>query len=290
VSFCVSVNPDPLLLTQIIASIALRKRSPLENHRWKTIPWIRLPKTSKDFLFDILGEISGLLEDFDRAKHCRDFSKKASLQRQLAEDCWKVDSRLVWWSETHGARRHINGLLARGFACLTTTDFAVAYVMSKYWTACIFAYSTLRLAVRPHLPSTMASLPERTDPEIYCNSIIDIVEIFLHPAAGAYGMQVLLFPLGIAYSYILSTEEGSASPAMLKILAYFEREGSGPIIRKLLGRTLRSVFAVAGEMEDDMELFKNKARAWFGMDQRKSLTTPANPHNGLKNCIELIQT
>ncbi|KAI3395259.1 hypothetical protein diail_1612 [Diaporthe ilicicola] len=98
---------DPLLTAfrscralLICQSFAIRRRTFLEDKKWKTIPWEKLPKTALDSLIDIMADMPGLVNDMAASEQPISPTTRASfhkrvdeLRRQLATWRWKWDRK-----------------------------------------------------------------------------------------------------------------------------------------------------------------------------------------------------
>lgn len=261
-------------------SIVLRKRTALSSIEWKTIPWTKIHKTSKDMIFDIMGDVSAIMEDFDLAGTIENAAERREQYLLVAGECWRVDCSLTWWFENISPSRDINDLIDRNFENPTAEDIAVAYIMSHYWTACVLLYATLRLTLAAcSATEALLCLPERADPYEYCRLIVDATEVLHHPLAGAFGAHAKMFPLGMAAAYLLAVDGGTddgrdRSPATTKLLSFFDDGESGVRIRGLLYNMFQSTgVPMPGERAEgnEVEQMAASARIWFGMDKEEGL-------------------
>ncbi|KAH6689696.1 hypothetical protein F5X68DRAFT_254157 [Plectosphaerella plurivora] len=259
------------------ALLILRRRSALCDTTWKTVPWTKVPKNPTDVLYDIIGDIPGLLEDADRMNLLCDPVERANLLSRLVEDCWNIDTDLTWWFEGLSPREEFEALKSRGFTTPSTTGFAASLVMMKYWSACISAYGAFRQILASNSPASLFSLPERTNPQNYCRYIIELSQMFFHNASGVFGKHTMLFPLGIAYAYLLSTDvEGYTSPEMQMIQLYFQRPQCGQRVQRFMHSMLSAGPELADEILNDSQYFRARARAWLGL---LPVTPPESPES-----------
>lgn len=56
-------------VSQICQSFAIRRRTFLEDRKWKVGPWEKLPKTALDDLFDIMADMPGVVNDMAASEH-----------------------------------------------------------------------------------------------------------------------------------------------------------------------------------------------------------------------------
>lgn len=272
-------------------ALVTRRRIALSSPEWKTIPWRKLHKTSKDILFDILGDVSGVLEDFDRIGALDSQSARDEGYAQLATQCWLIDSSLTWWSENVGPGHHMDAIIERGgYEAPTPEDAAVVYIMTHYWTACVLLYTTLRQCLSLGAASSTCSspaadellcLPERTVTRVYCKSIIDATDVLHHPSAGAFGAHSMVFPLSIAAANLLAMEglgeeESISSPEMVKLLSLFDKGDAGRKLRKLMYAMFRNAAGSLQPLDEqrepvgsDIQQMAEHSRIWYGLDKQR---------------------
>ncbi|KAI7784994.1 hpp family protein [Diaporthe eres] len=96
---------DPLLTAfrscralLICQSFAIRRRTFLEDKKWKNVPWEKLPKTALDSLIDIMADMPGLVNDMAASEQPISPTTKTSfhekvgeLREQLGTWRWKWD-------------------------------------------------------------------------------------------------------------------------------------------------------------------------------------------------------
>ncbi|KAL0933762.1 C6 zinc finger domain protein [Colletotrichum truncatum] len=246
-----------------ISHIKQRRRCPLSQPVWKTVPWQYHPKSAKDSLVDIFVDIPGILEDLDLFRSCDEGPEKEERQKKLIRECWRIDAELMSWLDSLSPQEEFKALEARGLENPTTCDVVVASAMCLFWTTCILAYSTLRMAFGPN-PGV--ELPERTNPRIYCTKIANMVDVLFHPAAGTYGIQSAPLPIGMSLVYLNSTEEGFNSQEKKKLVSFFgKRANNGIAIGKFLVSTQRDGIVPRGAAQSPTpEAIKAKAIKWIG--------------------------
>lgn len=248
---------------QIITHIKRRRRCPLSQPIWKTVPWRKIPKTPKDVLIDIFVDVPGLLEDLDHLRSCKDGTEKEARRIRLINECWRIDAELNWWLDNLSPKQELEELLVRGLHNPTAYDVVAASIMSLCWTICILTYSTLRLAMGS---KSGLELPERTDPYLYCVKVAQIVDIFFHPAAGTFGIQSAPLPIGMSLVYLNSTEAGFNSEPKRKLVSFFGRKGSNGIsIGKFLISTQRDGLTPKSCVAATPEGIRAKSRQWIGV-------------------------
>ncbi|KAF9873536.1 hypothetical protein CkaCkLH20_08995 [Colletotrichum karsti] len=219
-----------------IAGCMSRKRCFLSDLRWKTIPWSKIPKTPKDVMLDILTDVPALLQDLDLLQQ----AMTSNMSRRFLRTYRRLDKEIVWWLENLSPpQKTLDALHERHYENPTADELAVAHVMTYFWTACIFVYSSLHttlLAPLEILGADAVELSERTDPRRYCMKIADTVEVFFQPEAGTFGMHAAPFPIGIAMKYLMLTE--GYTEDFMRFLEYFSRQSDGEAMGRFLVNSL----------------------------------------------------
>lgn len=204
----------------------MRKRSPLSDPKWKTVPWETTPKTPKDLVIDILIEVPGLLEDLDILKAQHDPSSYKILRHELIQKGWALESELAAWRSTVkiGNTAYSLNVLSTPFSM---DLFAAAHIMCIYWCACIVTYSTLRDVLSA---PEAACLPPHMDPRIYFRRIAEAVTIMLHPSSGLYGVQATNFPTLLVLMYMDAC--GGMEEVREMILDAYRRTGRDKVVER----------------------------------------------------------
>ncbi|KAH8753019.1 hypothetical protein F5883DRAFT_432810 [Diaporthe sp. PMI_573] len=80
---------DPLLTAfrscRALLSFAIRRRTFLEDRKWKTVPWEKVPKTALDSLIDIMADMPGLVNDMAASEQPISPTTKASFHQKVGE-------------------------------------------------------------------------------------------------------------------------------------------------------------------------------------------------------------
>ncbi|KAH6849623.1 hypothetical protein B0I37DRAFT_427174 [Chaetomium sp. MPI-CAGE-AT-0009] len=79
---------------EYIVSKMRRRRLFVHKPEWKTIPWTEVPKTRTDLLLDLLLDVPGVLQDYDRMVSYPDTAIRAKQRDALVARCWKLDEKL----------------------------------------------------------------------------------------------------------------------------------------------------------------------------------------------------
>ncbi|KAF4445559.1 c6 zinc finger domain [Fusarium albosuccineum] len=93
----------------------------------KTFGLYNVQKTSRDTMFDIMSDISGILEDFDRARAPENPVQREEQYPFVVEECWRIDPTLTRWLDNISPSKDIGDLIRRNFADPKGEDLAVAY-------------------------------------------------------------------------------------------------------------------------------------------------------------------
>jgi hypothetical protein len=217
-----------------------RKTLYLSESAWKTIPWLKIPKTPKDYLIDAFVDIPTLLEEVDCLRQAgTDAAQTTKTMQSLMGHYARIDRALRAWLADMAPLEELSELRARGFSHPTLDDIAVAHTMTLFWACCILTYSTAHLA-RATCRSVAWPAPPgpHTNPRPYCEQVAELCDVFFQPEARAFGLASAPFPLGIALAFVMSTE-GMGSPLASRLVGYFSRSAGGSSTGKFLLSTLR---------------------------------------------------
>lgn len=203
VSLCLGVTHEPTstqrILTpapiQALSALLRRKQMPLSTPEWKAVPWQQIPKDLKDVLVDVLVDMPGLVEQFDKMQLCPDASSQAALREDLTQKCWEHDRQLLNWLGVVSQLGSPPG--EPGSDDLrVVTEVAQVHGMSLFFTTGLVLYSILRT-----VSGSEADLPQRADPMHYARKLTEAIAILLQPSAGLYGLQSAVLPLEVALRY-----------------------------------------------------------------------------------------
>lgn len=86
---------------QICQSFAVRRRTFLEEKRWKTIPWEKVPKTALDSLIDILADMPGIVNDMAASEHPISPATKASFHATVTKLRTDLQEWRWQWHQLH---------------------------------------------------------------------------------------------------------------------------------------------------------------------------------------------
>ncbi|KAK1751951.1 Sterigmatocystin biosynthesis regulatory protein [Echria macrotheca] len=175
-----------------LSALLERRRLPLDGPEWKTLPWQVIPKDLKDVLVDVLIDMPGLVEEFDRMRLCYDLEIREVLQARLLAKCWEHDCRLLEWLRL--LQPFANHDSQQSKPKDLVIHVAQVHGMSLFWVTGLVLYSTLRMLSKPE-----TILPSRTDPILHAHHLVDAITILLHADSGLYGVQsaMLIIEVGL---------------------------------------------------------------------------------------------
>jgi hypothetical protein len=208
----------------------MRKRAPMSDPEWMTVPWQKIPKTPKDLIVDILIETTGLQQDYESLRTQARPGSRDALRGELVQTCWRLDAELALWLRTV---QDTLGLEVPDLGAPFSIDvLSAAHVMCIYWIACIVTYTTLR-GLLSAAPQEIARLPPHTDPRIYFRRIAHAVNVMLHPSSGAFGAQLTYFPTAVVMSCVRDLGGGDEDVEKILLDAY-RRAGKNMVAERFL--------------------------------------------------------
>ncbi|KAK4166912.1 Sterigmatocystin biosynthesis regulatory protein [Cladorrhinum sp. PSN259] len=180
-----------------LSGILRRKRLVFSLPEWKSIPWQGVPRDMKDMLVDVLVDMPGLVEDFDKWEACTEPQTKETLRLALVERCWGLDRDLGAW---FGIICSIVGPNDPPPEFVTDLIMLVGQIhgMMVFWTTSMVLFTILHIASgsEAHL------LPDRMDPMFFAHKLANAaLPILIQPKAGLYGQQSAVLPLEILLQF-----------------------------------------------------------------------------------------
>ncbi|KAH8680733.1 hypothetical protein BX600DRAFT_543431 [Xylariales sp. PMI_506] len=198
----------------VIPDIIARKASVLGNPDWKTMPWLKIPKTPKDYLLDIVIEIPGLFEMLDMFGTECERSNGAGSKLYFCKMCRGISDGLRTWYNTTGSTIEslICANLSSGSTVTSVEDVAKGQLLLIYW-CCIILYRELHEAVMGLLvDGEIIASPPPEDADAACRKILQVLAIFLNPWPSFFDINIAGFPLLFVNSYIKKQEQAGISP------------------------------------------------------------------------------
>ncbi|SPO01764.1 uncharacterized protein DNG_04437 [Cephalotrichum gorgonifer] len=233
-----SVFTDGRLQYQYMLSAKQRRKLFISDPEWATVPWMETPKTCKDLLLDILLEVPGLLEDYDRMSSCPDAAAKIDQRDALIAKCWVLDGQMQQWEASlpDPIGLHDIPTFSPDSPTISHKQLSLVEMKALYWSGCLLLYSTLNLALCLHQDGTSASLPERADHNIYIRNIAGAVQFLLDPQAGLLGQHVAVWPLAMALQFCMTlpAKPMDLQPKEIAILVQTLQGSQGEGIKKFI--------------------------------------------------------
>ncbi|KAF5009262.1 hypothetical protein FDECE_4474 [Fusarium decemcellulare] len=207
-------------------SIVHRKRTALSIAEWIMILRTRIQKTERDVMFDVMSDISGILEDFHCARAFEDSVKREEQYLLVVEEYWRTD--VSWCFDNISPSKEIGDLIRRNFVDLIGEDVAIAYIMSHYWIACLLLYSTLCLALAAYsaVESFFACLCGQTHARIAKTSSTRL-RCFIIPWPGEFGARLKRLPYSVFKSAVVPQATEGADYSRVEQMAASERAWFG---------------------------------------------------------------
>lgn len=86
---------------QICQSFAIRRRTFLEDKKWKVGPWGKLPKTALDGLIDIMADMPGVVNDMAASEHPISPATRAAFHKRVGALREQLQSWRWRWEKKH---------------------------------------------------------------------------------------------------------------------------------------------------------------------------------------------
>ncbi|KAK4223214.1 Sterigmatocystin biosynthesis regulatory protein [Podospora fimiseda] len=181
-----------------LSGILRRRRLLFSAPEWKIIPWQGpIPRDLKDMLVDVLVDVPGLVEDYDRMEACPNPAVKESLRIGVVARCWELDRNLGAWFNI------VSSFISPDnpppeFVTDLVMLVARMHGMMVFWTSSMVIFTILHLASgsQAHL------LPSRMDPMFFALKLANTaLPILLQPRAGLYGQHSVVLPLEILLQF-----------------------------------------------------------------------------------------
>ncbi|CAH0058317.1 unnamed protein product [Clonostachys solani] len=194
-------------IQQITLQLQLRRKAPLADKKWKTLPWMYLPKTTKDLLIDIMADLCCVIEKSDSIALQESTSKLASQKEQLVLECWRLHQEMQQWKAGAGypAIQYLNRAKAGVGTRVepTVEECAISELSLLYCSTCIILYECLRTNSDQ---SDVADWPEETDPRLYCHKIASFVGFFMAFDQGRIVTNQVIFAVLTGLQFITRQE------------------------------------------------------------------------------------
>lgn len=257
-----------LTIGQIIDGIKRRKRTSLSRQDWKTVPWTKHPKSTKDTLLDILVEVPGVFEDIDKCEELGDHEMKHEEYRRLVATCLSLHTELQsWYDALPPEQRYVDtqGLGLEDQEVIE--ELPEMYTMLLYWATCLYLYNAIRVHSHRRPASVPPFLPEAaTDLGQYVSNMSRLLPFFFNPDAGKANLLLAAFPLGTALQFMLLLKgqawDGDKLPEVdsNRLMTLFTRPEFKPVMDFL--NSLQRDNDIRGERP--AATFEGRAKQWAG--------------------------
>uniref|UniRef100_A0A8H7TLU0 Zn(2)-C6 fungal-type domain-containing protein n=1 Tax=Bionectria ochroleuca TaxID=29856 RepID=A0A8H7TLU0_BIOOC len=192
---------------QITLQLQLRKRAPFAEKKWTTLPWMYIPKTTKDILIDIMADLCCVIEKSDSIALQGSTSEQASQKKEVVLECWRLHQEMQKWTAGLGypAIHYLNRAKAGSGTRVepTAEDCAISEMSLLYCATCIILYECLRANSDK---SDVADWPEETNPRLYCHKIGSFLEFFMAFEQGRKIIQMVIFAVLTGLQFITRQE------------------------------------------------------------------------------------
>ncbi|KAL8757472.1 MAG: hypothetical protein Q9199_002210 [Rusavskia elegans] len=266
-------------LSATVTAIVSRKPNFFATTAWRTLPFESKPKDVSDELHDIMATLPILLEEYDLIQACQNDGEAHRRRLRLFQQCQATDHTLrTWFADLSSKLSSPLPSVIRTPAeqrstpehdCFSfeVSDHMLAITLALYWSTCMLLYSLIEMIFNSLRSSGLADiprrLPEHVDPHQSATSISRSIGYFIRPEMGIWGVQLVGFPLGVAFMYFLSSEDANGDEERQRLganIAAMSRMGLslGTFLTSLQAATVP--WFVTDESEDP---WRARSRLWF---------------------------
>ncbi|KAL4902563.1 hypothetical protein BDW74DRAFT_180668 [Aspergillus multicolor] len=180
----------------IMHCLRQRKRCFLADADWKSIPWLQREKNPRDYLMDILVDLTGLFEELDNMNVLpkSDIFEREFARQSLLDGFLQIHQDLLTWQLLH----------APDFEPLDEVPYSLlprhiagAHLMTTFWASVIVITSNIQ---------ALCVSDEEFDPtfdlDACCANMIRTFPLFIHPSLGLFRTHVAPFPFTVALHYL----------------------------------------------------------------------------------------
>ena len=203
----------------IFSAIQRREATFLASEEWCADPFETQGKAPWHKAFDVMAQLPGLLERYDRielasAEEAQDISSR---RLQLLDDCWQLEQVLqTWYSESSsifgfgdpGQTTWYTQTKSRDTSPfvleLDFQDQIHSLAIVLYWATCVILYSTTAQLQYAIGTKGVRRLTQRTQPSHAAALLVQSIAYFRQPCVGLLMRKIFLFPLSTAYAYFAS--------------------------------------------------------------------------------------
>lgn len=171
-----------------------RKRCVLAEPEWKMIPWLQQEKSPRDYLLDIIAELSGIFEDLDVMKTCDNPFEKERLKQQIIDSLLQMQQDLATWQVLHAPDYEIPTKVPEE---VSPQQVIGCHLMTSFWATVIVVVNNFQALWGP-----AREIDPIFDLDICCGNIIRSFYIIIHPAMGIFRTHLTTYPMTVAIYYI----------------------------------------------------------------------------------------
>lgn len=170
-----------------------------------------------------MNRFPGLLQEFDRLKGPGRVSPDSGGLLDLLHRCLAISDNMQIWENSAIAAtlrsaeeadeltgpRLVTDELQTLLETFNQHGYGFAFIVFRFWAACIILYSTTMLVHQSLAEGRSASqlplIPAWVNPRPFATNISRCVSHFFRPEAGLYGAQMAAFPIGCALHFYAAT-------------------------------------------------------------------------------------
>jgi hypothetical protein len=185
----------------LIAAARTRKRSVLNEEKWKTIPWRNRVKTPNDTLLDIMAGVPEVLENVDRHGALSPGTPQdEATDLETCAKCWTLHIQLQEWLIQN--EHEIHTPVTTTATPITFSSLEIACLTIRYWVLALLLYSSLDTASRIPTTDPECTHPDRPHPRYFARLIARAAPYFFQDKFGISGPTTVSFPIGNALLYM----------------------------------------------------------------------------------------
>lgn len=290
---------------QTVTAIVSRKPNFFATTAWRTLPFESKPKDVSDELHDIMASLPVLLEEYDLIQACQNDGEAHRRHLRLFQQCQATDHTLREWFANLSSKlssplpsvirtpAEQRSTLEHDCFSFEVSDHMLAITLALYWSTCMLLHGLIEMTFNSLRSSGHADiprrLPEHVDPHRSATSISRSVGYFIRPEMGIWGVQLVGFPLGVAFMYFLSSEDANADEERRRLganIAAMSRMGLslGTFLTSLQAATVP--WFVTDESEDP---WRARSRLWFRGNPRPQTWRDKDPEMTAKRCVTVVR-
>ena len=218
----------------VFSAIHRRQATLISSEEWCSIPWQLHAKPPWQKAMDIMAQVPGLLENFDKLSRIASYDHWQVRRLQLLNHCGILGGALQAWYQdlpfSFGLET-ADDLWYTKASCRADSPFPIelhfkdqihAQALILYWATCVLVYNTMQKVrqapdsttasqVKPALSARHEILSTQTDPYHYAARIVQSIPYFLDPSIGLLTRKIFAFPLRISYTYFMSPPNGPST-------------------------------------------------------------------------------